>query len=141
MLIDGLVRIVNIYLSINIPASLNSILASFFKNCDCFSSPKSKTRISWDNVMSSAFSSVEFSRLLLRLLPHDSDESRPYSHTACTNFFFYFKKVFIDITFNYHFIFNQISSYRFARSKTIFDVALEYNAVRFSKSECLVRRL
>lgn len=69
--------------SLCLPASLKSMLASLLRKSDCFSSPKSNTRISCDRVMSSAFSSVEFARLLLRLLPHDSTDSRPHSQTAC----------------------------------------------------------
>lgn len=59
-----------------------------FRNCDCFSSPKSNTNISWlICVMSSLFSDVSLALgavptdLLRR--PQDSMESLPHSHTAC----------------------------------------------------------
>lgn len=66
-----------------LPLPNSALVGSLFKNSDCFSSPKSSTRISWLRVISSSFSSSSVELFTdLFLLPHDSNESRPHSHTA-----------------------------------------------------------
>lgn len=114
-----------------------------FKNCDCFSSPKSNTNISWLIwVMSSLFSDVSLLGALdtdLLRRPQDSIESLPHSQTAYdeTIISHVIKNDFVQVWKNNGNIGIKLY-YRFTGTQTVFYVTLEYHTIRLGEPESFV---